>query len=184
VETVKSIIEAEVAKRRKERDDQGETLSESDRLAARRSALSSDQREIMNYLCEQVKPKVEEDELEDVSVEEDNSDLDDKGDKHVQFLQCFLTYLYTGNYPRRKLVVRSSGENEEKRGIGDVVNIFIDILVEQRLFTPPRARSEMNITDMPFTANCLVRSAVGQIVVELKRMYRDGSHDLLEKVSL
>ncbi|KAG0284869.1 hypothetical protein BGZ97_008038, partial [Linnemannia gamsii] len=34
---------------------------------------------------------------------------------------------------------------------------------------------------MPFTANCLVRSAVGQIVVELKRMYRDGSHDLLEK---
>jgi hypothetical protein len=47
---MKSIIEAEAAKRRKERDDQVETLSENDRLAARRSALSSDQREVMNYL--------------------------------------------------------------------------------------------------------------------------------------
>ncbi|KAG0294603.1 hypothetical protein BGZ97_005052 [Linnemannia gamsii] len=50
LEMMKSIIEAEAAKRRKERDDQVETLSENDRLAARRSALSSDQREVMNYL--------------------------------------------------------------------------------------------------------------------------------------
>jgi hypothetical protein len=66
----------------------------------------------------------------------------------------FLDVSVQGNYPRRKLVVRSSGENEEKRGIGHVVNV--NIFIEQSLFTPSRARKEMIITGMPFSAGSFV----------------------------
>ncbi|KAG0013179.1 hypothetical protein BGZ82_002274, partial [Podila clonocystis] len=113
-------------------------------------------------------------EVEDKEEEEDDGDEDDTdlggtgGNGKVQqaFLRSFLSYLYSGNYPRNSEVSR-----------------FIDHLEGLRLYNPPRTQSEINQT-MPFTPSDLVRSVIGQLKGELKRMYKIGTcalHKILLK---
>lgn len=102
-------------------------------------------------------------EEEEEDGDEDDTDLGGSGggSKAQQlFLLSFLQHLYSGNYPRKP-----------------EVNSFIDRLEEFGLYNPPRSRSEINQT-MPFSPLDLVRSVVGQLKGELKRMYKKGTGDL------
>jgi hypothetical protein len=122
-------------------------------------------RTLMDHLCARIKPKGQDDEDED--EDEDNCTDSGKGSVQERFLLSFLTYLYSGNYPRAT-------------GVGKVVNNFINRLQDLGLHTP-RPRSAINVS-MPFTPSVLVRSTATQLSTELKKMYRNGSHDLYDKV--
>ncbi|KAF9290374.1 hypothetical protein BGZ88_007373, partial [Linnemannia elongata] len=172
IETLKTRIENEVAEAR---DDvsEGETLSETKRLEIRRKAVTDDERVILEYLGGKVKPKEDgdgENSTDGSQQHSDDTDLDEKGDKQVHFLQSFLTYLYSNNLPNK---------NSE---IGKAVDGFVAMLVKFGLFAVTRSRGEIN-QRTPFTPTHLVRSVVGNLAWELKNMYQGGSHLLHDKVS-
>ncbi|KAK3809804.1 MAG: hypothetical protein JOS17DRAFT_780289 [Linnemannia elongata] len=137
-----------------------------DSRKARRDAVTEDEREILTHLCVCLKPSNTDKEQQDVEQreEEDNTDLDDKGKLEQQFLQSFLAYLYSGNYPR-------------KAGVGVIVNKLIDWLADHGFHRPIRARRDINET-RPFTPVMLVRSVSVQLAVELQRIYGHGTQDL------
>ncbi|KAK3813747.1 MAG: hypothetical protein J3R72DRAFT_60775 [Linnemannia gamsii] len=162
------------------------SMTEADRvrklLEARRDAISDEERRILDHLCERIKPKDDngEDEQEcEKSSSEDNGDIDDKnGFEQVCFLQSFLAFLYSGNYPEMKdKTVESLLKNT---GIIPTVNTFINWLVERKLYHPPRSRGEIGV-QMPFTPCALVRSVSSQLALELKKNYRNGTFDLSKK---
>ncbi|KAK3813605.1 MAG: hypothetical protein J3R72DRAFT_61834 [Linnemannia gamsii] len=163
---------AEVSKRQELRKAGKRTMSESERLEARRDAVTKDERDTLDYLCERVELKVNkcgDDDADD--SQKDSCDLDAEGKENKQFLflRSLLTYLYSRNLP---------GRNSK---IGKAVSTFINILVGLQLFDISRNRSEINET-MLFTASSLVRSVAGQLSVELKKMYSNGSHLLYDQV--
>ncbi|KAF9284831.1 hypothetical protein BGZ88_009765 [Linnemannia elongata] len=169
LEMLRIRIENAVAEARRKKN--GQALSESDRLKARREAVSDGERVVLDYLCERVKPKdVGDGGLNDGQKDADQPDLDEKADKCAQFLESFLTYLYSDNLPNKNSL------------IGKAVDKFIGILVDLELFDVSRNRSEIKVT-MPFTPSSLVRSVAGQLSTELKKLYRNGTHLLYDKVS-
>ncbi|OAQ22581.1 hypothetical protein K457DRAFT_25963, partial [Linnemannia elongata AG-77] len=144
----------------------GKTMLESERLEARRDAVTVDERDTLDYLCGRIEPMANKcDDADADDIQEDSGDLDAEGkdNKHVLFLRSFLTYLYSRNLP------------DKNSKIGKSVDTFINILVGLQLFDICRNRSELNET-MLFTATYLVRSVAGQLSVELKKMYNNGSH--------
>ncbi|KAG0357285.1 hypothetical protein BGX24_006246, partial [Mortierella sp. AD032] len=150
---------------------------------ARRDAISDDECRILDHLCERIKPMDDNGENEqecEKSSSEDNGDIDDEdGSEQVRFLQSFLAFLYSGNYPQMKdKTVESFFKNT---GIIPTVNTFINWLVERKLYHPPRSRGEIGVVQMPFTPCYLVRSVSSQLALELKRMYRNGTFDLSKK---
>ncbi|KAG9065426.1 hypothetical protein KI688_002751 [Linnemannia hyalina] len=141
------------------------TMTNVERRKAKRDAVTKDEREILAHLCVRIKPNAADKEQQDVEQkEEDNTDLDDKGNLEQQFLRPFLAYLYSGNYP-------------SKTRVGVVVNKLIDWLTDHGFHHPIRARRDLNET-MPFTPSMLVRSVSVQLAVELQRIYGHGPHDL------
>jgi len=113
----------------------------------------------------------------DGNSEDDDGEGDDtclgvstmlKMNNQQSFLLSFLTHLYSGNYPRAQ-------------GIGQKVNDFIDRLSHLGLYSPPRPRQAIN-EKTPFTPTDLLESVMGQLRVELKKMYKNGSCDLYQKV--
>ncbi|KAI1278494.1 hypothetical protein EDD11_001591, partial [Mortierella claussenii] len=124
---------------------------------------------VLDYFCKRVKPKDDGDDgLDDDQKDEDQSDLDENADKCAQFLESFLIYLYSDNLPKMNSV------------IGNAVDKFIGILVDLELFDVSRNQSEINVR-MAFTPSSLVRSVAGQLSVELKKHYRNGTHLLYDK---
>lgn len=77
---------------------------------------------------------------------------DDTSDKQVQFIGCFMRYLYSNNFPR-------------KTGIGVVVNRFIMRLEQLDLHKPIRVRSSLE-EKSEFSSGELVRSASVQLAAE------------------
>ncbi|KAG0040709.1 hypothetical protein BGZ89_007731, partial [Linnemannia elongata] len=166
--TLRTRIEDAVAEARRKKN--GEALLESDRLKVRREAVSDDERVVLDYLCERVKPKVDgTNGLDGGQKDAGQSDLDEETDKCVKFLETFLTYLYSENLPNKNST------------IGKAVDKFIGILVDLELFDASRNRGEINVS-MSFTPSMLVRSTAGQLSVELKKHYRNGTHLLYDKV--
>ncbi|KAF9316077.1 hypothetical protein BGZ91_005633 [Linnemannia elongata] len=150
----------------------GKTMLESERLEARRDAVTVDERDTLDYLCGRIEPLTNKcDDADADDIQEDSGDLDAEGkdNKHFNFLRSFLTYLYSRNLP------------DKNSKIGKSVDTFINILVRLQLFDICRNRSELNET-MLFTATYLVRSVAGQLSVELKKMYNNGSHLLHNQV--
>ncbi|KAF9536710.1 hypothetical protein EC957_009925, partial [Mortierella hygrophila] len=170
LEKLRTRMKAAEESKRRELMKAGKAMSESERLEARRDAVTMDERDTLDYLCERVEPKVSKC-GDDDNNQEDSDDLDTEGksNKHAQFLQSFLTYLYSRNLPNRN------------SKIGKAVNTFINILVGLQLFDISRNRNELN-ERMLFTASSLVRSVTGQLSVELKKMYKNGSHLLYDQV--
>ncbi|KAF9107457.1 hypothetical protein BGX29_006324 [Mortierella sp. GBA35] len=122
-------------------------------------------RRILDHICERIKPKDQDDSNEQ---EVDTTDLGDNGNIQWQFLQSFMCYLYSGNYPMRL-------------GVGEVANDFIDRLEKLKLYEPPRKRIATKVV-MPLTPNFLVKSVATQLAAGLKRIYRNGSFDLYDKL--
>ncbi|KAK5809275.1 hypothetical protein F5H01DRAFT_39860 [Linnemannia elongata] len=152
----------------------GKTMLESERLEARRDAVTVDERDTLDYLCGRIEPltnKCDDADADGDDIQEDSGDLDAerKDNKHSMFLRSFLTYLYSRNLP------------DKNSKIGKSVNTFINILVGLQLFDICRNRSELNET-MLFSASTLVRSVAEQLSVELKKMYNNGSHLLHDQV--
>ncbi|KAF9100189.1 hypothetical protein BGX23_004017 [Mortierella sp. AD031] len=122
-------------------------------------------RRILDHICERIKPKDQDDSNEQ---EVDTTDLGDNGNIQWQFLQSFMCYLYSRNYPKRL-------------GVGEVANDFIDRLEKLKLYEPPRKRIATKVV-MPLTPNFLVKSVATQLAAGLKRIYRNGSFDLYDKL--
>ncbi|KAF8935676.1 hypothetical protein BGZ47_009806, partial [Haplosporangium gracile] len=92
-------------------------------------------------------------------------------DKEFRFLLSFLTYLYSGNYPK---------ENFKASGIANQPVVW---LVKGGIHDLVRACKELQET-APFTPTYLVRSVSSQLVVELKRMYGHGSRNPHSKLKV
>ncbi|KAG0286082.1 hypothetical protein BGZ98_005234 [Dissophora globulifera] len=171
VETLRDMMNEKEETLRVMLHSENKTMSEAERIRVRKRAISDNERKILDYLCDRIKPMDENGDEADSQkkASEDNSDIDDKGTNQVKFLLSFLTCLYSGNYP-----------NANAR-IGVPVNIFIDWLVDHKFYDPPRTRGDVNAT-MPFTPNYLIRSVSGQVAAELQRMYASGTYELYKKV--
>ncbi|KAG0036537.1 hypothetical protein BGZ82_004071 [Podila clonocystis] len=91
-----------------------------------------------------------------------------KKNDQQSFLWSFLVHLYSGNYPRAQ-------------GIGQKVNDFIDRLSHLGIYSPPRPRQAINEKTL-FTPTDLLESVMGQLRVELTKMYKNGSCDLHQKL--
>ncbi|KAG9067690.1 hypothetical protein KI688_011277 [Linnemannia hyalina] len=172
LEKLRNRMKAAEEFKRQELRKSGKTMSESERLEARQDAVTMDERDTLDYLCERVEPKVNkcgDDDVDDSQEDSDDLDTEGKGNKYFQFLLSFLAYLYSSNLP------------DKNSKIGKVVNTFINILVGLQLFDICRNRNELN-ERMPFTASYLVRSVAGQLSVELKKMYKNGTHLLYDQV--
>ncbi|KAF8929937.1 hypothetical protein BGZ47_000819 [Haplosporangium gracile] len=141
-------------------------MTEQERLKARKEAITEPERTILSYLCKPVKPQDTDDDQDD--VDEDTVDLDGQESDQMRFLLSFLTYLYSGNRPA-----------EKSKGIGTSVNVLIESLRVLGFHEPSRRPGDRVI--MPFTPTSLVRSAAGQLTVELNLMYGHGTHALFEK---
>ncbi|KAF9130299.1 hypothetical protein BGX30_013565 [Mortierella sp. GBA39] len=122
LETLRIRIEDAVAEARRKKN--GEALSESDRIKTRREAVSDGERVVLDYICERGQKDA------------DQSDLDEKADKCMQFLESFLIYLYSDNLPKKNST------------IGKAVGKFIGILIDLELFDVSRNRSEINVSAM------------------------------------
>ncbi|KAG9066448.1 hypothetical protein KI688_001674 [Linnemannia hyalina] len=147
-------------------------MTEQERLKARREAITESERTILSYLCEPAKAKDADDDQDDVdgdkNVDADSLDIDGQESDQKQLLWSFLTYLYSGNRPV-----------EETKSIVTSVNMLIESSRVLGFHETSRRSGDRVI--MPFTPNSLVRSAAGQLAVELKLMYGHGTHALFEK---
>ncbi|KAF9015914.1 hypothetical protein BGZ52_006252, partial [Haplosporangium bisporale] len=144
---------------------------------ADQQGIGANDRVFLDLLCPRITRKDAE-----VHHANDNDDNDDDEDDDTElgstsmgkkndlqsFLWSFLVHLYSGNYPRAQ-------------GIGQKVNDFIDRLSRLGIYTPPRTRSELN-KKTPFTPSDLLESVTSQLRVELKKMYKNGSCDLHQKL--
>ncbi|KAF9537310.1 hypothetical protein EC957_008485 [Mortierella hygrophila] len=176
------------------------TVSEEQRTKAHRDAVSDTERKILDHLCERIKPKDDDEDDDDDAADkkrENNSDLDEKANDQEGFLLSFLTFLYSGNYPRerdlkgfgaRDLLPKDKDDDgdkdrgkKEKISPGIVVNYLIEWLVAGHFYKPSRRRDEIEVK-MPYTPTDVVRSVAGQLAVELKKLYGNGSHELRKKV--
>lgn len=137
--------------------------------------IGADDRVFLDLLCPRITRKdaeVHHANDNDNDDDEDDTELDStsmgKKNDLQSFLWSFLVHLYSGNYPRAQ-------------GTGQKVNDFIDRLSHLGIYTPPRTRSELN-KKTPFTPSDLLESVMSQLRVELKKMYKNGSCDLHQKV--
>ncbi|KAG0246850.1 hypothetical protein BG011_002316, partial [Mortierella polycephala] len=148
-----------------------QTMSEADRLQARKGAVTEVERNILLSFCGQVKPKDANEGEDDIGdeKEEDSSDIQSRQDLGYCFILSFMTYLYSGNYPKK----------DSKAGA--TANDLVDWLVKRNIYHPIRSHADIRAL-MPFTPSSLVRSVAGQLAAELKRMYGHGSRDLQDKV--
>ncbi|KAF8923926.1 hypothetical protein BGZ47_004370, partial [Haplosporangium gracile] len=137
----------------------------------RKDSITEAERGILLWICESVKPADIDKDEEDAggNKENDNSDVANRQDKEFRFLISFLTYLYSGNYPK------------ENSKAGGIANQLIVWLVKDGIHDPVRARKELQEV-APYTPTYLVRSVSGQLAVELRRMYGHGSRDLHDKL--
>ncbi|KAF9125383.1 hypothetical protein BGW39_007435 [Mortierella sp. 14UC] len=163
-----------------------ESMTEADRVRklfeARRDAISDDERRILDHLCERIKLKEDNGENDGGcgrKDSEDNGDIDDKdGAEQDRFLRSFLVFLYSGSYP--KMMGKTAESLTNNTGVIPTVNTFINWLVDRKMYKPPRSRGEIDVR-MPYTPSCLVRSVSGQLVLELKKIYGNGTFDLYKK---
>ncbi|KAG0028219.1 hypothetical protein BGZ83_005091, partial [Gryganskiella cystojenkinii] len=101
----------------------------------------------------------EEEEEDESEIEDDDTDLrgTSRNDKVQKlFLSSLLGCLYSGVSPTKS-----------------AVSEFIDHLQELHLYDPPQIRRRAG--DMEFSPGDLVRSVVGQLKAEFKRMYKTGT---------
>ncbi|KAF9382477.1 hypothetical protein CPC16_009322 [Podila verticillata] len=79
-----------------------QTMTESYRHQCRKDFITEVEREILLSICKWIKPAdIDEGEEDTGSNEEnDNSDVENRQDKEFCALHSFLTYLYSGNYPK------------------------------------------------------------------------------------
>ena len=151
LEKLSTRIDAEVAKASSQKKN-GERLSESERLKARWDALSDGEREILHYLAGNIKPK-EVGQEEDIEENQDGvggGDSEEDESKHTQFLQSFMTYLYSRNLPKKATKV------------GGAVVAFINILAGMDLLNITHTRGELSKT-MLFTPSLLVWSVASSV---------------------
>lgn len=148
-----------------------QTMTESYRLQCRKDCITEVEREMLLSICNWIKPAdIDEGEEDTGSNEEnDNSDVENRQDKEFCVLLSFLTYLYSGNYPK------------ENSKAGGVANHLIIWLVKDGIHNPVRTRNELQET-AKFSPGFLVRSVSGQLATEFKRMYGHGVRDLHNKV--
>ena len=110
----------------------------------------------------------EEDEEDESDLEEDDTDLGGSGGSDSAqkvFLLSLLGYLYSGVPPTKSEVAK-----------------FIDRLQELQLYDPPPIQRRTGVK--PFPPTDLVRSVVGQLKGEFKRMYKTGTCKLHKLVRL
>jgi len=138
-----------------------------------RDGATSDDKEILNEICSPIPQEMTDNTASDTLQSQDSTTLDnedDNSDRQVQFIGCFMRYLYSNNFPRNT-------------GIGIIVNRFIIRLEQMRLHKPVRARGSID-EKQDFSSSELVRSASVQLAVEMKKIYWHGSIQLLEQVNI
>ncbi|KAF9903118.1 hypothetical protein EC991_004144 [Linnemannia zychae] len=136
-----------------------------------RDGVTSYDKEILKEFCPPIPQKMIENAASNTSPSYQDStidDDDDTSDRQVQFIGCFMRYLYSNNYPR-------------DTGVGTVVNRFISRLEQMELHTPVRIRGSID-KKPEFTSGLLVRSASTQLAAEMKKIYWEGSVQLLEQL--
>ncbi|KAF9542693.1 hypothetical protein EC957_001748 [Mortierella hygrophila] len=136
-----------------------------------RDGATSNDKAFLKEICPPIPREMTEDAASNTLPSQDSTTLDDAedtSDRQVQFIGCFMRYLYSNNYPRNT-------------GIGIVVNRFIERLEQMKLHKSVRIRDSID-KKPEFSSSELVRSASVQLAVEMKKIYWHGSVQLLEQL--
>lgn len=148
-----------------------QTMTESYQLQCRKDCITEVEWEMLLSICNWIKPADIDEGEEDTSSNEENSNsnVEDRKDKEFCILLSFLTYLYSGNYPK------------ENSKAGGVANHLIIWLVKDGIHNPVQTCNELQET-VKFSPRFLVCSVSGQLATKLKWMYGHRAHDLHNKV--
>ncbi|KAF9536415.1 hypothetical protein EC957_011042 [Mortierella hygrophila] len=136
-----------------------------------RDGATSNDKAFLKEICPPIPREMIEDAASNTLPSQDSTTLDDDegtSDRHVQFIGCFMRYLYSNNYPRNT-------------GTGIVVNRFIERLEQMKLHKSVRIRGSID-KKPELSSGELVRSASVQLAVEMKKIYWHGSVQLLEQL--
>lgn len=132
-----------------------------------------DDRLFLNHLCPPIAPE----ESGQVNTSnQDNQDAIDMDDDNEQsstqqsFIACFMQYLYSNNHLTNQ-------------GIGIIITKFITCLTALGLHTPVKEEDAL-YERAEFQPSVLVQSVTSQLVVEMKKIYHNGTMELLEQVSI
>ncbi|KAF9301539.1 hypothetical protein BGZ91_009550, partial [Linnemannia elongata] len=138
-----------------------------------RDGATSDDKEFLKEICPPIPRELTIKAAPNTPPSQNSTTLendDDTSDRQVQFIGCFMRYLYSNNFPRNT-------------GIGVLVNRFIMRLEQLGLHKPVRVRSSLE-EKSEFSSNELVRSASAQLAAEMKKIYWHGSVELLEQLRI
>ncbi|KAI1286565.1 hypothetical protein EDD11_000232, partial [Mortierella claussenii] len=124
-------------------------------------------RVLFDLLCPRISNRDEanDDNHEGIDEQEPSDNIDPKN-AQLNFLFCLLNSIYSSKLPADK-----------GRGSGYHVRLFIDKAKE---FLPLISR-DGDGEQRPYPASAILRSTASQLMVELKKHYRNGSKDLPEK---
>ncbi|KAF9981876.1 hypothetical protein BGZ79_006045, partial [Entomortierella chlamydospora] len=124
--------------------------------------LTPRDKNFFEHLCPSIPPKNTEGSdsssilpVIDLNPDRDNDVGSGQTDKQVQFITCFMGYLYSNNFPRQV-------------GVGGIVNDFIARLKEMGLHQPLRGQGEVNVKP-EFSPTALLRSVSVQLAQELMK---------------
>ncbi|KAG0356675.1 hypothetical protein BGX24_006357, partial [Mortierella sp. AD032] len=158
-------------------------------MKARQEAVTEKEREILDHLCGRICQKDAEGEEDDAGKSVNSStDLDDKCSTQEGFILSFLTFLYSGNYPKGRHLqgfgfndfgIENKDANKGKAkdtGVGPIVNELIDWLVKNKFYTPIRGRGELDVK-MTHTPGSLIETMQekGTIAASVDIRIRDDS---------
>ncbi|KAF9431657.1 hypothetical protein BGZ76_011867, partial [Entomortierella beljakovae] len=133
-------------------------------------------RALLNGICPAILKCKGIDDTDDIDEEDASEEDDVEPPEYGNFylINSLILYLYSGNPPKRRA-------KEIKNNKIGVANEFIARAQALGLLGPSRGKSETRQT-MQFTPASLLCSVSTQLSVELKLMYRNGSHEVCEKL--
>ncbi|KAF9109298.1 hypothetical protein BGX27_007769 [Mortierella sp. AM989] len=138
-----------------------------ERLFMSNDFIESD-RDILDFICPHITVQTAKDEG-DLQDQEQQGQDEDNGSDQIQFISMLMRFLYSGNAPRTARV-------------GKVVNKFIQ-RAKQLGLLDTRDMGPDAYENAPYNGIALLRTVASQLSAECKRMYRDGSVELLNKLN-
>ena len=118
--------------------------------------------ELLDMICPRISAKDKDKEPDE--LEELDHQIEGKQDRQTSFISSLMHCIYNRAPPGR---VRPTGMDVK----------VIEFIARASEFLPGMTGGEV-----PYPASAILRSAIGQLCVEIKKHYRNGSYDLCEKV--
>jgi len=122
--------------------------------------------ELLDMICPRIQPKVKDKDQDNEAdeLEELDHQIEEKQDRQASFLTSLMHCIYNKARPSRTKPTA------------------MDVKVTEFIARASDFLPAMTGGYVPYPASAILRSATGQMCVEIKKHYRNGSYDLCEKV--